>query len=248
MMNTDNLTAAQRKAIDAGGTKNAVIGGSLVKRGIFEKNDAADAPFPYRLTAEYMTFENAKPVPAVQVIGREQRAETDEIRSLRDEFPGASEDRQEEIRIRLAQLGTVVYPAGTPEYDAYRENLRKALADPNAFVGIVNADEVKTDAETILSTMETGSAPAPGFAFYEEDDAKAIEEIGSGDVPAAPVEVRDPNAMRYADIEMWTDERLDMMEERVERRLKGKLFARERSQSYSHLARIKAEIERRAGK
>lgn len=50
-----------------------------------------------------------------------------EIRDLREEFEGSSEERKEEIRIRLAQLGAVVYPPGTPEYKQYTKDLRKAL-------------------------------------------------------------------------------------------------------------------------
>lgn len=58
-----------------------------------------------------------------------QVLEQDEILALRAEFPDATDERKAEIQVRLAILGTVVYPEGTPEYEEYRRKLRAALAD-----------------------------------------------------------------------------------------------------------------------
>lgn len=52
-----------------------------------------------------------------------------EIAVLRAKFVHADDDEREGIQIRLAQLGTVVYPPGTAEYDDYRRRLNKALDD-----------------------------------------------------------------------------------------------------------------------
>lgn len=58
-----------------------------------------------------------------------ETAQRTEIEDLRAEFPGASTVRQVEIVARLAALGTVVYPPGTPEHDRYATDLRAALKD-----------------------------------------------------------------------------------------------------------------------
>ncbi len=47
---------------------------------------------------------------------------------LRGEFEAAPEWRKERITAALATMGTVVYPEGTPEHTAYREELTEALA------------------------------------------------------------------------------------------------------------------------
>jgi hypothetical protein len=52
-----------------------------------------------------------------------------EINALRTEYTNAGLARREEITLRLNQLGTVVYPLGTPEYDEYSNRMRIALAD-----------------------------------------------------------------------------------------------------------------------
>jgi hypothetical protein len=87
-----------------------------------------------------------------------------EIEALRAEFPGATEDRQESIRVRLAQLGAVVYPPGTPEHEQYTKDLRAALAqwaDAEAFGG-----------EALPEPGEAEHPDGPGFVRI------AFERIG----------------------------------------------------------------------
>lgn len=55
----------------------------------------------------------------------------DETTRLRNEYKTATPDRQSEITLRLNQLGQVVFPPGSPEYETYARNLRVALSDPD---------------------------------------------------------------------------------------------------------------------
>jgi hypothetical protein len=231
-VNTENLSPAMTKAIEAGGTNNTVIGNALVKRGIFMEAGTGPEPsaghpfrffpiavqietvpsfengpsgvgcFPPAGIANLNTIEGADVMEAVRVpaatVSRspEEIAEDAAVKQadgdraaveaemqkyeiaitnlalpahdwelakaemhrasgyymagnhiealhiyrhasemwarvvrLRSEFPDAPEWRQENIKTALMTMGTVVYPEGTPEHAAYREELTAALRE-----------------------------------------------------------------------------------------------------------------------
>jgi hypothetical protein len=66
-----------------------------------------------------------------QMTPEAKAAEIDRLRA-RAKVTTIPEER-ERIQGKLAALGTVIYPEGTPEYAEYRTQLKAALADPNAW-------------------------------------------------------------------------------------------------------------------
>lgn len=256
-MDTQNLTPASVKAIENGGTNNAVIGRALVKRGVMvEQADVSRSiiPFKFVLSAEYAAADEAKYADAIEAEENEQdngaheawqieqwNAEDRErtIEALRTEFEDADDERREEIRNELARMGTVVYPEGSPQHAEYMTKLRTALADPNAFafLGDVPAAEAKLEETIVQTDAEVRLAEA-----IDADDTEAIREI----LPAVDVIVRDPNEKRYAFVGSWTDENLFIKEEILSRRLNRKTLLRgDRMQAERNLRSVKAEIEKR---
>jgi hypothetical protein len=255
-VNTENLTPASVKAIEDGGTNNAVIGRALVKRGVMvEQADVTRSiiPFKFVLSAEYVTStethfaetmtaeedaqESAGTSEAWQIAQWNEDEKNREIGALRTEFEDADDDRREEIRVRLFELGTVVYPEGSPQHEQYAADLKAALADPNAFNFLdlepaVNGPIIETasDAEAILADA------------IDRDDAEAIAEI----LPEVNVIVRDPKEKRYAYVGSWTDENLLIKEEILRRRLARKTLLRgDREQAERHLRHVAGEIKAR---
>ncbi len=252
-MNIDNITPAQTKAIENGGTNNAVIGGSLVKRGIMVAQadmSRAIIPFKFVLSAEYATAtetaaliedapadadfaaamqkeEDATPTSEDFEIAQENRRIADEkdaeIERLRAEYDDADDDRREEIRIQLFHFGTVVYPEGSTEHAEYAAKLRAALA------------------------QWTGTEEAPA---QSDADVKLAEAIDADDTQAK-VEIlaaidRDAAEKRFSKIERWTDENLDIKEHILRNRLARRtLRGSDRMQAIRHLDIVTQEMKSR---
>lgn len=74
-------------------------------------------------------LDGAPPQPERPPVQTEvQLAELLEIQDLRIEHKaGVTKEREGEIVARLAELGTVVYPPGTPEYAAFESELASVL-------------------------------------------------------------------------------------------------------------------------
>lgn len=82
--------------------------------------------------AEWHAAANALAVEHAHTAALEEDQERT-VAALRAEFPTADADRKLEIQGRLAALGTVVYPEGTPEHTEYAAKLKAALAAPGAW-------------------------------------------------------------------------------------------------------------------
>jgi hypothetical protein len=114
-MNLDKLTPAQTKAIEAGGTNNAVIGGSLRKRGIMILSGAAGpgADMKYVLSPEFVfsAEKDAKTVlvgvgtlEGVASLDDEKRfAETMEREEAEQDTPAAAAEQEARERAVAAQ-------------------------------------------------------------------------------------------------------------------------------------------------
>lgn len=61
------------------------------------------------------------------------RENTPEVAKLREEHKTAGPFKKARIEARLAYLGAVLYPQGTPEYATYAKALKEALAAPGAW-------------------------------------------------------------------------------------------------------------------
>lgn len=57
--------------------------------------------------------------------------------ALRAEYKAATRERQADIRLELARAGFVVFPSGTPEYEAYARKLRLALTNANETAALI---------------------------------------------------------------------------------------------------------------
>jgi hypothetical protein len=252
-VNTENLTPASVKAIEDGGTNNAVIGRALVKRGVMvEQADVTRSiiPFKFVLSAEYVTStethfaetmtaeENAQGTSeAWQIAQWNEDEKNREIEALREEAKLADAERYEEIGNRLFELGTTIVPAGSPEAEQYREKLSAAMKEPGAFDFL---DAIDLDAET--DGAYTTDAEVRLAEAVDADDAEAIAEI----LPEVSVIVRDPKEKRYAYVGSWTDENLLIKEEILRRRLARKTLLRgDREQAERHLRHVAGEIKAR---
>lgn len=224
-MNTENLSTAQTKAIEDGGTKNVLIGRSLVKRGIMvEQEDMSRAIIPFRfvLSAEYTNAEEAKFADAMeaeenaaddgsheawQIAQWQADANRAEIEALSDEYMLADADRGAEIEARLREL--------------------------NASVPVL--------AETVITNPNL--TPEQSFAVaVRNDDLDAAREILNGAAPA----VRDPRETRYAQIERWTDENLEVKYGILSRRIMRKtLLKADRMQAERQCQIVENELLRR---
>jgi hypothetical protein len=108
-----------------------------------------------------------------------------EVAALRAEHPTATPERQDEIVARLANLGTVVYPEGTPEYEAYRKALRSALA------------------EWVTEAVSPMAAVPAEPTVTREQALSAWGKCRAGHVPAGiPAAFRDG---RYAEVKRMAD-------------------------------------------
>lgn len=308
-MNTENLTPAQIKATENGGTNNAVIGNSLVKRGIMADTGKGLHEYRFSITDEWIAYVTGVTVEDVQdfaaaldsmdeeqkiaaiiedaaedaryaeEIGKEEaeadkhageyeRAQIDreneadrltEIEALREEFETADVNRCEEIIVRLAQLDTVVYPEGSPEYADYGTRLNAEL------VKFYN-NEPPYDIEPVkpggMPTVESEAASAELFGrncaekvalsdaevrfaeAVDADDSDAQREILNAVVPE--VITRDPKETRYSQIERWTGDNLEVKYGILRQRLgRRTLLKSDRQQAERHCQIVENELLRR---
>lgn len=146
MINAENLTPAQTKAIEAGGTNNAVIGGSLVKRGIFEKNEEnlnGGHSFKFRMTREYAKFES-------------------EMQKL-DSMDLMAYDPTEEKRFAEAMQRE---EDSTPTSESWEiENMNRAERE---FAEAIEADDADAAAEILNETVPPVIVRDPHATRYED--------------------------------------------------------------------------------
>lgn len=187
---------------------------------------------------------------AVDVFRSAQNEQT--IADLRAEHVTATPDRQEQIIAELARMGAVLYPQGTKEHEAYAANLRAALADPNAFafLGDPFAGDMVPEPGDVEYPAATSDVEQEFAAAVDADDHEAMSAILEEAAPTVLVPIaalRDPNATRYEDLALWTDERLDTKETELAARLTRRtLLGGDRKLTENRLARVKAEIESRS--
>jgi len=235
-VNTENLSTASVKAIEAGGTNNVLIGRALVKRDVFEETE--NGIFRFMPTAEYLNSVMPAAPTADEIdaekayaeqIEREENAADDgsherwelaqaekadrhmEIEALSDEFMTCDAERAEEITARLAELGAEV---PVLPMDAHT----KQIVNP-------------------ALTAEQSFAVA-----IRNDDLDAAREILGNAAPA----VRDPRETRYAQIERWTDDNLEVKYGILSRRIMRRtLLKADRMQAERQCQIVENELLRR---
>lgn len=206
MIDTDGISAAGTKAIEAGGTNNHLVAKSLVKRGIFEATEGG--AFKYMPTAEFLNMQEKAFADAMEAEENAQddgsherwaieqentRLRNEEIEALSDEYLTADVERCDEIAERLRELGA--------EPPLVNENpdhpFERYTGKADTIAELVGTEPIK--AQLIKTPPNADAALA---VAVREDETKAREEI------LAPV--RDPRETRYAHVERWTDDNLEI--------------------------------------
>jgi hypothetical protein len=161
-MNLDNPTPAQTKAIEAGGTNNAVIGASLRKRGIMVDDAGYGNPaFKYVLSREYREFvekrfveavareeaEQDTPAAAVEHEARERAVAAQGVQGRCKEC-GEEQYGNDDFEVDsdgAIECRSCVIWREDEEHDAEEERRARLLARPLTDVTVSHAEAVETD-------------------------------------------------------------------------------------------------------
>lgn len=182
-MNTENLSPAMTKAIEAGGTNNTVIGNALVKRGIFVEAGTAPEPsagHPFR----FIPF----PLPEPTFTISEEEIEENAAVKLADTIR-----RDEEMFAeKIAEDGGIgCFPPVEDTFDAVEHISKQEMPDLSTVTGEPAIEAVRVDADTV-SWMEEQNAhiEAEGARIIAET-RQAIEEAGRSiaELNLTPVDV-----------------------------------------------------------
>lgn len=222
-MNIENLTPAQTKAIEAGGTNNAVIGGSLVKRGVFEKTEGGI--FKYMPAAEFLNWEsslNASPHIVEAIDAAEEKKFADAMQKEEDETP-TSEDFELKM---MAAANADAELALAEAVDADDVEAQKEILDNAAPLVLVSGQERKYSG----GIWPVGPQGMTGDGIDAEH--KKVFDI-----------VRDPKETRYAHVSRWTDENLEVKYRILQQRLGRRTLLRaDRMQAERHLQAVENEL------
>jgi hypothetical protein len=219
-VNIENLTPAQTKAINAGGTNNAVIGKSLEKRGIMApRGDGGEKAFNYNLSAEFVAWENGlnESPHIVETVDADAEKEfADAMRKEEDETPTS-----ENFELKMMDAAD----------SDYRERFAEA----------VDADDVEAQKEILDNAAPLVLIKDEAHTYSGNGYAVTHQENGTLIVEGEPV--RDPKETRYAHVSRWTDENLEVKYGILKQRLGRRTLLRsDRMQAERHCQAVENEM------